>query len=230
MSKRTLILTGYTDMLKELNYPYDKSSEEMADLCLPSKQRYAKKHGYDLMSLRSFGIDKKYGFKETDIGYLRALRAFEMLEYYDVVMWIDADSIITNPEIKIEDFLINDNRVFRASYDWMHLGTFSTGNFILQNTPTTEDFFQIYLTICPHTTTEQMALNMMMGTQMKDHIRVMEHRYLNGAPEDLMRMPEWETRQKVIFPWDKTYFLAHLTGLSNTSRINILTTTLKEYL
>jgi len=142
------------------------------------------------LALRSFGSDKKYGLKDTDIGYLRALRAFEMLEYYDAVMWIDADAIITNPEIKIEDFLKDYNCVFYASYDWMHLATFSTGNFILQNTPITQEFFQIYLAICPHTTSEQMAFNMMMGTQMRNHIKVLEHRYLGGVPADNMKMLE----------------------------------------
>ena len=80
MSKRVLVLTGTTDILRQPNET-DCTMEEVFDLTLPSKQRYVKKHGYDLLSLRSFGKDKQNRFTEFDLGFLRVLRTFEMLEY-----------------------------------------------------------------------------------------------------------------------------------------------------
>ena len=103
MNKRVLVLTGTTDILRQPNET-DNTMEEVFDLTLPSKQRYVKKYGYDLLSLRSFGKDRQNRFTESDIGFLRVLRAFELLENYDIVMWIDADSIITNHNFSIDDF------------------------------------------------------------------------------------------------------------------------------
>ena len=138
-NKRVLLLTGTTDILRSPNET-DNTMEEVFDLTLPSKQRYAKKYGYDLLSLRSFGSDKQNIFKDKHLGFLRALRAFEMLEHYNIVMWIDADSIITNDNFSINDFQIDENHSFYASWDWNNVGhSFSTGNFIIHKTKNTNN-------------------------------------------------------------------------------------------
>ena len=61
MINRVLLITGTTDIVRN---PEDLSMTEVFDLTLPSKQRYAKKHGYDLLSLRSFGEDKNKVFNK----------------------------------------------------------------------------------------------------------------------------------------------------------------------
>ena len=151
MNKRVLIITGTTDMGKGLlpGWPSaeDRTMEDVFDLTLPSKQRYCKKHGYDLLSLRSFGTDKKNRFKDNDIGALRVLRTIEISEYYDVVMWIDADSIITNDNLTIEDFPLDDNCCFYASWDWNGKSSMSTGNFIIKPNKHLEYFETIFCKI-----------------------------------------------------------------------------------
>ena len=94
---KTLILTGC-----------DKSMYDVLDLTIPSKQQYAAKHGYDFMSVRSFPGDAECGLEERHIGFQRTVLAFKLLRHYESVIWVDADSIITNFDYKIENFIKGD--------------------------------------------------------------------------------------------------------------------------
>jgi hypothetical protein len=76
--KRTLIITGYTDSVRSIDST-DNTMEEVFDITLPSKIKYAKKHGYDFLAMQSFGSDKSGNYKDTDIGFLRALRTVRIL-------------------------------------------------------------------------------------------------------------------------------------------------------
>ena len=230
MKNRVLIMTGASS----INRPpeeTDNTIEEVLDSTLPSKQRYAKKYGYDLLSIRSFGSDKNNKFKDTEIGFMRALRAFEMLEYYDTVMWLDADAIITNDNYAIEDFQLNENFVFYASYDWVGKYTFSTGNFIIQNTKRTDEFLDIFYRVAKQFPTEQDALNAVYReTNFNNAIKVLEHNFLNAVPSAIMDTSCWTGRQPIFAPWNETAFLSHLTGVSNHNRIEILNKYLNKYL
>jgi hypothetical protein len=69
-NKRVLLLTGTSDVLKDTHYKDDNSMEEVFDLTLPSKQKYVKKHGYDILSMRSFGYDNRNIFNESEYGFI----------------------------------------------------------------------------------------------------------------------------------------------------------------
>jgi hypothetical protein len=236
MNKRVLLLTGTTDILRKPNET-DNTMEEVFDLTLPSKQRYVKKHGYDLLSLRSFGKDRHNRFAELDLGFLRVLRTFEMLEYYDAVMWIDADSIITNDNFCIDDFQLDDNHCFYVSWDWSGKSTFSTGNFIIQRGKNLNELFNAFLQVGRYVIDtnqwgwEQTTMNLIYNNiNFKNTIKILDHRYLNSVPSEIMKVDCWKNRQQVEYPWDKTHFLTHITGIPNQDRIHILKETFKEYL
>lgn len=235
-NKRVLVLTGTTDILRSSSET-DNTMEEVFDLTLPSKQRYAKKHGYDLLSLRSFGSDKRNIFKDNHIGFLRALRTFEMLEHYDIVMWIDADSIITNDNFSINDFQIDENHSFYASWDWNNIGySFSTGNFIIHKTKNTNNLFNSFLRtgkqIVDNNTwgEEQTTLNFLYNSTHKNDIKILEHKYLHTIPNKKMFRGIWDGRAETKFPWSEESFLVHLTGVPNKNRIEVAQTTFKDYL
>jgi len=227
--KRVLLLTGYTDLNPISD---DNTMKEVYDLTLPSKQRYADRHGYDLLSMRSFGIDKNNRFQKTDIGFLRADMAFEMLQYYDIVMWIDADSIITNLNYSIDDFLIEPEICFYASYDWNAKLTFSTGNFIIKRTTNTQKFISLFYELCQYFPQEQDTLNAIyFKTQFQSIMKILEHKFLGAIPSiDMLGQQLWRDRMPIVSPWTSDCFLSHLTGISNKDRINILNKFYKDYL
>jgi hypothetical protein len=237
--KRVLVLTGMTDNVDVvLNEPVKMTP--VYDATLSSKERYARRHSYDFMSLRSFGNDSEglLGDEITDettirgTGFLRVLRAFQMLNFYDYVMWIDGDSLITNDNYTIEDFEMGD-KVFCASYDWEWKRSFSTGNFIMQKNEHTQILMQHFFAIarnknCPH---EQAALNYIHRAKETSHLfKVHEHRYLGAIPSNEIHLECCNTDRTVLYPWNSDCFLVHLTGLDNQSRMNILNTHFKSYM
>lgn len=79
-----LILTGY-----------DRNMRELAELCLPSKQAWADRYGVKLHVLRdNYPTDFPKEHGAPSFQKLRHIRFW--LERYDVVFWMDADSVITN--------------------------------------------------------------------------------------------------------------------------------------
>jgi hypothetical protein len=74
---------------------YDRNMRELAELCLPSKQAWADRWDMELHILRDHypsDFPKEHG--HPSFQKLRHIRWW--LGHYDVVWWMDADSIITN--------------------------------------------------------------------------------------------------------------------------------------
>jgi hypothetical protein len=232
---KTLILTGA-----------DKGSDgrmhELLDLTIPSKQKYASIHGYDFLSLRSFPTDLECGFDEKKhVGYLRANIAFKMLRFYDAVMWIDGDSVVTNFDFKITDFQKNDT-CFTASYDWFHCSTFSTGNFVIFKNNKTQHLYNTFLALARQRVQNGNPFDQEQGTlnalwlrlpEIKNLFNILPQKFLGGVPSFITKTPSWIQRKndqvgKIVSPWDKTNFLAHLTGISNEDRINIIKNNMLE--
>jgi hypothetical protein len=235
MNKKVLVITGTTDILRTAEET-DNTMEEVFELTLPSKQRYVKKHGYDLLALRSFGEDKQGTFNPRHLGFLRALRTFEMLQYYDTVMWVDADALITNDNYKIEDF-IDDNCCLFVSWDWGGKNTFSTGNFILKNTLNIDELLKSFLSVGKFVIKhkqwgeEQTTFNLIYNsTSLKENIKILDHKYLNSIPSKKMFRGIWDGRPDPFAPWTHESFLVHITGVPNKNRIDVLKNSFGEYL
>ena len=215
----TLILTGS-----------DSTMLDVLDLTNPSKIKYCNKHNYDFLSMRSFSDDPQFGFESKHVGFLRALQAFKLIRLYDNVMWIDGDSIITNYEYTIEDFIKGDE-TFIASYDWMWHMTFSTGNFIIRRTSDVDALFNAFIHVArihiDSGNAEQGALNYIH--QSPDYARmfsILPHKYLNAVPDFMVNTKTWiadNNRSGIVSPWNDESFLAHLTGASVEDRVDILT-------
>ena len=232
--RRILVMTGTTDVLRDVLDPNHTGAlmEEVFDLTLPSKQRYAKKHGYDLCSLRSFGKDIHGRFNPDGwLGPMRVMRVFEMLQHYDVVMWIDADSVITNDNYTIDDFMSVAGHTFYASYDWHGKSSFSTGNFIIQRTEFLDQFVNTFYGLVRNFTDEQGPLNLMYSsTPVGGTMHVLDHGFLGSVPSRKMYGVNWDGRPDIPFPWDENSFLAHVSGVSNEARLDILKNYFSEFL
>lgn len=82
----TLLLTGY-----------DSGMKELGDLCLPSKMAYADRWDLDRVVLRD--IDYRFRDGRPSFQKLWHIKHYLFDLGYDVVWWMDADSVIANPEI-----------------------------------------------------------------------------------------------------------------------------------
>lgn len=236
MNKRVLILTGASDNIG------DSGFRELLDTTLPSKQRYAKAHNYDLMCLRSFPEDTNSGFTEKqDVGVIRLNTAMKCLMTldYDVVFWVDADAIITNESVRVEE-LISDDAVFYASLEhqsWAEpINAMNTGNFIVVKNHNTKDFYSRFIEFYTQNKeklkNEQNAINILYRSGvLSNHIKVLG-RTLNGVPISLTvrRGVLYQDRDINICPWNENNLIMHLPGLPNTDKIQIMKREFGKYL
>jgi hypothetical protein len=154
-----------------------------------------------------------------------------MLNYYDIVVWIDADSIITNDQIKIENFPIEEDITFYASYDWNGKYSISGGNFMFVKNKNTEHFLEVFYSLVGKAKHEQEAMNFLyFRTPYKNMMKILDHDYLNAAPTREMYAEQWATRGDIPYPWNEKSFLCHLTGASNRHRERILKSYFNNFL
>jgi len=112
---KVLLLTGYDDNLKEIG---DITSRVMAD--------YATKHGIDFLRIRQYDCNLHPSWQKSE-HVARQLKAG-----YDRVIWLDADTVITN--FDVDPFNRAWNAPVQVSRDWGLDATedhhFSMGNFV----------------------------------------------------------------------------------------------------
>ena len=234
---RTLVITGC-----------ESSMWNVLDLTLNSKYKWCQKHGYDILVKRTWPAKPSLGYVEDNktlnyLGCLRVVACFEQLRYYDNVMWLDGDSIITNQNYKIEDF-INNECCFFASYNWPNPeapgGAFTTGNFIIKqsNKADVELLYNLFLKVSKnflsHILQELITLNTIYSNSDYSRMfKILPHKYLNACPELLRKTNTWSSdinRGKIFGPWNPECFLAHLTGCTSDERIEMLKTHFNSYL
>ena len=242
MNKKVLILTGYTEVAVEdmRGHNFEDNTSLFKDVfnfCLPSKERYAKKHGYDFMCVRSFGEDPDGVLNSKDSGRMRAVHAFRMAEFYDYVFWVDGDSIITNDSYKVEDIIDADSKdiVYYVSYDWPAFSKtadqFSNGNYIVARNKNTQNFYKTYQDIerSGNFPNEQEVLNRMRRqSEYSNLFKIVDNKYLNTPSnhEGILKMLQ---RHDPICEWSEDSLMCHLTGMKNEYRLYILDKYFSEY-
>jgi hypothetical protein len=227
-NKRVLVLTGSDNDKFRDNNSTDATIKEVSEITSLSKQKFAEKHDYDFMFLRSFGKDHNNQWEENKIGQLRFLRAIEMLKDYDAVFWIDADSLITNNNYKLNDF-VSEEICFAGSWDWNGKVSISTGNFVVQKTPQLEQLYSVFYKIGKFYNSEQEALNVMWRQNLVPGMIVLDHKFFGSTPTKQQYANGWEDRPEPCGPWNEECFLVHLTGVSNTRRLELINKYFKKY-
>jgi hypothetical protein len=240
-NKKVLVLTGS-----------DNNLHKLLDLTIPSKLKYTRKHGYDFMILNSFRKYPKFNIDNDNIGlsFSRTIYMFQMLEHYDIIMWLDADSIITNDNYPIECFLTDTHSMY-FSYDWpvaadgsgYHSG-FSGGNFIIKSTENTKEILDMFIdaskVFLKDSGADQACFNALYNqTHLRSYIKILEHKYLGAVPDFIKETDVWKKDNnrvgpnstfKIVSPWNENCFIAHLTGCSIKDRIDLLNNKFQKYL
>jgi hypothetical protein len=87
---KILVYTGFDDNRGFRNFGIDSTL---------SKARYALKNNYDFLCTRDYtGYDRP-------ISWFKIKKILELLPNYDYIFWSDADAVITNHAIRIEDII-----------------------------------------------------------------------------------------------------------------------------
>lgn len=150
-----------------VNY-FDTNYDEVGAISVPNKEAYTKRHGYDYL-LSHEAIDPT---RPASWNKLRII--MEHIQDYDWLWWNDTDTLIMNPEIKLESLVDPAYPIIVGSDNW----GINCGNFFVQNTPSTRDILNEWWNKddeIEHPWWEQRALMELLRTR-----------------------PEWSNRVKVL--------------------------------
>lgn len=198
-----LILTGYDDAFAGIG-----------DVTTPAKRAYAERHGYTFKCVRDYPTGVHPSWHK-----LQMLK--DRIDSHDAIVWLDADSVITNPDINVMDLAAPT--ILTASQDWCApLDEFPAdakginfGNFILRNTPRTRTWLS---EAAKHT---QFASRSTCCWEQDAVLKCMrELHWFNAEVTRLPRRalnavhPECELPSiKAPDPWQPGDFLIHLTNV-----------------
>jgi len=98
--KKICILTSYTDKIRWGNY----GKCDYGDLSSTNHLEYANKHGYSY--IKQIVSDSDYS--DWHPTWIKIDILIKTLPLFDYVVWIDADAIFVNDEIKIEEFITDE--------------------------------------------------------------------------------------------------------------------------
>ena len=102
---------------------YNEGYRKLGNLTVPIMQKYASKHGYDLIVSNNKWTPEDRPFAWEKLGFLNYLS-----HGYDWVLWVDVDTLIVDFSYRIEDF-IDDN--FYCVVGFSHQE--ETGVFLIKN-------------------------------------------------------------------------------------------------
>ncbi len=186
--------------------------------CFESKRAYAEKHGYRYIQGGEEYWDRRKPTAWSKIPFLLSVCA-DVPE--DTLIWqSDADVLITNPELTIENVmvpLLPEGKDMLLTLD--ACGTINSGNILLRNTAWTRDFLgRVYLQtqFTYHIWWEQAAIVSLYESNPNDN-RMIEvtrnHKAFNAYLRGLPGEPLWEQGD----------FLVHFAGVYNPKDMEELT-------
>ena len=112
----------------------DAGVQEWRKFSFPLKERYCALHGYGFIAARERLDDRPAGWTKIPLLLLKNLPD------YDWLYWSDADSLVMQPQLKLERF-IAAGADFVFCIAGLH-GTINSGEFFVKNTPWAADFLK----------------------------------------------------------------------------------------
>jgi hypothetical protein len=199
---------------------WDSDFQKVADITVPVIEAYAARHGYCSETPQMDSDPAKMYHRNTCLPMLRNIQWHRvkvigsLLEDFPIVCHIDADVLITNPEIRLEDLMPAGDWDIAMSRETG--GALNDGTCLFRNTAATRAFLQLaWDSEAPDATSMNGVIQKMFddGT-LSQHINLAEipKRKFNSYWDD----------------WRPGDFALHLPGMSNERRVMIFTKVQKE--
>lgn len=194
---------------------YSPSYKELANISVPNLESYCHAHGYDIIEIVL--PDNQWEYKKHE--------AFSQLfkEGYDLIWYKDVDSIITNMNIPITDF-IDGTHSFFITMDFNEL---NGGSVIIKNTKAGIDFNEWILNNRNKYDNEQNCFNDRLTIDsFANTIRILNHPSINSYDYSLYPECSDLVGEEQAGDWKDGNFIIHFPGLGLSHRVELM----KEYL
>lgn len=194
---RKLLLTGHDDAMAPVG-----------NLTTPLMCEYAERHHFDFECSRDYPADRDPMWRKVTL-------VEAALTKYDMVMWLDADTIITNPA-KVWGGATNGVHMSR---DWgtdARVADMSTCNFA-----TFPDSLPLWRLIASHASSREFAPFHEQGALrdfyaehqwVRDLVHVHPRRAFNAVPPEI---------EGIVEPWQVGDWICHMTNIPNTERVDL---------
>lgn len=197
---------------------WDAAQADLAAITAPNKAAYCQRHGYAWLPCTD-GFDPSRPVAWSKLVFLR-----HHLPAYDWIMWSDADSLITNPAIRIES-LIRSRADLLLTRDKVG---FNSGSFLIRNChwawafldelwayPTQPSYSRQYDVWTDRLWENRALLQLLLVFHHRTHCRVIAQRRINSYLADERRPDPRADHQ----PHD---FVLHLAGMEPGVRLRVL--------
>ncbi len=192
---------------------YDAAFSALTDITFPSLREYCEKWGYATYFGEPFvGLDPRDTYNRFIIPYNLFLQ-----ENFDAVMWLDADAMITNHHIRIEDRLGDEKFVIASDLHGLNAGVF-----IVRNHVETRELFLSLINLGKkltgeHPFREQEALNRYLAFDHYKHIAtVLPQRMMNSVVNAFyQRPPDFSGN------WQPGDWILHFPGITLADRCRV---------
>jgi hypothetical protein len=190
---------------------------------LESKKLYAEKHGYTYIQGDESNWDRNRPISWSKVPFL--LSHLEKIPDGTIVWMSDADVLITNLDMKLEDHvlpLLPENKDMLMTFD--ACGHINAGNILMRNSKWLRDFWKrVYeqTDVIYHIWWENAGILKLMETNEsdRDHIQITkEHKRFNAYLMGLPNEPLWEPND----------FLVHFAGVYTPEKMRNLIEEIQE--
>jgi hypothetical protein len=208
VGRRLSVTKGTDDMIKIVlvhdgNLPF-------AGIAEASYASYARRWGYAYESIRTQPGQGHPSWQKLAC-LVDQLRYGGLSAPQHWLLYVDTDSMVTNPTIALERFVDPYYDVI-VSQDWDDNSPWSAGVMLLQRTRDTDAFLSVARTLTKWKETppwDQAALHTVWGKQMTGcRVKVLPRRQLQSVPAG----------GGAFDPWQPGDFIAHVTGVANDHR------------
>ena len=184
------------------------SYKPLADLTLPTKQKYCDRYGMTLEHLNSIGKDQSW-YNPTVF--------LDCLEKYDAVLFVECDAAIINQDFDIRTTLQNNEFVITEDMHGLNAGVFMG-----RSTNLLKQFFYVICTQGPmyfgnHPWKNQEAMkHWLRDNQYSKMVTYMPQNFMNSYLNGIYPLPEFTQGNYKEGDW-----IVHLPGRSLEERCQI---------
>lgn len=190
-----------------------ESYKVLSDVTYPAWRDYAARHGYDFISE---GATDARGINWQKISMIE-----DHIKLYDLVLWVGADTIVTNPENKIEQFwmshgtpsMIMSADVCGINSDVMLFAKGAASEMFLYAVNNLGyDFYKDH-----HWGEQEAIIRFAHQKPYSDWVKIIPQKGFNSyIHAEYGRSSEWPGN------WEKGDWILHLPGISLERRIEVL--------